>query len=102
MRVEEVSLDERVEMRWVWSVGVVSFPGRKKGVRCTLFIHTLLDGIFVVGFGGVLKCAAEAGRCHFWGKMFWFKIGFVYEMRPVLCESQNERWRFGQAATLCR
>jgi hypothetical protein len=29
-----------------------------------LFVHPLLDGIFVVGFSGVLECAAEAGRSH--------------------------------------
>jgi hypothetical protein len=31
---------------------------------CTLLIHALLYGIFVVRFGGVLECAAEACRCH--------------------------------------
>ena len=31
---------------------------------CTLFIHALLYGIFIVGFGGVLEGAAEACCCH--------------------------------------
>jgi hypothetical protein len=29
-----------------------------------LFIHTVFDGIFVVGFGGVVEGAAEAGCGH--------------------------------------
>jgi hypothetical protein len=33
---------------------------------CTLFIHTLFYGIFVVGFGGVLECFTEARGCHLW------------------------------------
>jgi hypothetical protein len=31
----------------------------------TLFVHALLDGVFVVGLGGILECAAEACRGHF-------------------------------------
>jgi hypothetical protein len=31
---------------------------------CTLLVHALLYGVFVVEFGGVLECAAEACRCH--------------------------------------
>jgi hypothetical protein len=34
---------------------------------CTLLVHALLYGVFVVGFGGVLECAAEACRCHIRG-----------------------------------
>jgi hypothetical protein len=84
MRVEEVSCAESVEMRCSWSGrGVmIDYRLRENGwmrweckawhLGCkygeyiyTLFIHTLFDGIFVVGFGGVLECAAEACRCHF-------------------------------------
>jgi hypothetical protein len=63
----------------VWLV--LSFVGGKRGVEeeeeeeeedeglYTLFVHALLDGVFVVGLGGVLECAAEACRSHF--RRFW-------------------------------
>jgi hypothetical protein len=35
-----------------------------EGGKDTLFIHALLYGVFVVGFGGVVEGAAEACRCH--------------------------------------
>jgi hypothetical protein len=51
----------------VWLV--LSCVGGKRGAEdeglYTLFVHALLDGVFVVGLGGVLECAAEACRCHF-------------------------------------
>lgn len=65
VRVEDVSRAERVEMRWDWSGRYVSCEiwDRNHGI-CTLLIHALFDGVFVVGLGGVLECAAEAGCCH--------------------------------------
>jgi hypothetical protein len=34
------------------------------GEVCTLFVHALLYGVFIVGFAGVVECFAEARRCH--------------------------------------
>jgi hypothetical protein len=31
---------------------------------CTLFVHSLLDGVFIIGFGGVVEGAAEASCGH--------------------------------------
>lgn len=82
MRVADVSWVERVVMRSFWSVGEVrrreidnvGWLGRV-GLRgrlcreweviCTLLVHALLYGVFIVGFGGVLEGATEARCCHF-------------------------------------
>lgn len=63
--------------RW-WKDWIGGSPGLKKGVSgvCrdsedhvefgstegrTLLIHAVLDCVFVVGFAGIVECAAEAG-----------------------------------------
>jgi len=69
-----------------------------------LLVHALLYGVFVVGFGRVLKCFAEASGSHSGGA----------KKRDCTCEDKSirlfqeydekyriEMWLLGQAAIVC-
>lgn len=47
-----------------WTSQLESLSSGEVHAVCTLFIHALLYGIFIVGLGGVLEGAAQAGCGH--------------------------------------
>lgn len=46
-------------------------------VSCTLFVHALLYGVFIVGFRGVVECFAQARRCHFAIQSLYAGVGVI-------------------------
>lgn len=71
----------------------------------TLFVHALFYGVFVVGLGGVLEGAAEAGTCHVCA--LWCRGSrCVLEEFCGWCDSflgkyGSEKWLLVKAATFC-